>query len=213
MKIELGKRYVMKQDFDNWKILVKAGSKVVVENFYPNGRVTLRPIGLSCNFDIHESRQLEDYLGNYVVGAGDTVNEDTVEQDILDAEQSVLAAQANAEAAGAQYRHAVTLRPAPGYERLAEVFCAAHDQAAIGKGADRHANGLPFHEQRMQAISQLLDSPDGMAYQVCKKVVEALGLPTFDRKKAELLGAINYLAGIVIFLEDREGDEEDVGDL
>lgn len=97
------------------------------------------------------------------------------------------------------------LVPTPGYERLVAVLKAAHDQAAMGKGADRHANGLPFHKQRMQQISVLLDSPDGMAYQVAKKVAEGLDLPTHERQLAELYGAINYIAGIVIFLEDKEG--------
>lgn len=96
----------------------------------------------------------------------------------------------------------------PGYERLVAVLKAAHDQAAMGKGADRHANGLPFHKQRMQQISVLLDSPHGMAYQVAKKVAEGLDLPTHERQVAELYGAINYIAGIVIFLEDKlAGDQ------
>lgn len=95
-----------------------------------------------------------------------------------------------------------------GYERLAKVLQDAHDHAARGKGADRHAKDLPFDKQRMQAISHLIDSPDGMAYQVCKKVVEGLGLPTLARQKAELWGAINYLAGIVIFLEDKGETDE-----
>lgn len=96
-----------------------------------------------------------------------------------------------------------SLTATPGYERLVAVLKAAHDQAAMGKGADRHANGLPFHKQRMQQISVLLDSPYGMAYQVAKKVAEGLDLPTHDRQVAELYGAINYIAGIVIFLEDK----------
>lgn len=102
-----------------------------------------------------------------------------------------------------------SLTATPGYERLVAVLKAAHDQAAMGKGADRHANGLPFHKQRMQQISVLLDSPYGMAYQVAKKVAEGVDLPTHDRQVAELYGAINYIAGIVIFLEDKlaGGDE------
>lgn len=191
-------------------VLLEHREYTVVANDYLKAQVTLGDKGL-CTVDVpwsHTTGRLT-WLG----GRRPLAELTGAEQRIIEAEQSVLAVQANAEAAGAEYRKAVTLVPAPGYERLAEVFCAAHDQAAIGKGADRHANGLPFHEQRMQTISQLLDSPDGMAYQVCKKVVEGLGLPTLDRKRAELLGAINYLAGIVIFLEDREGDDEDVGDL
>lgn len=89
-----------------------------------------------------------------------------------------------------------------GYEKLVAVFQAAHDQAAHGKGKERHANGLPFHEQRMQSISKLLDSPDGMAYQVVKKMTEGLQFEGHQQREKELLGAINYLAGIVIFFRE-----------
>ncbi len=87
----------------------------------------------------------------------------------------------------------------PGYEQLEAVLRAAYDQASAGKGADRHANGLPFHEQRMQSISDLLDSDRGMAFQVMKKIAEGLDLPTDDAVERELLGAIVYTAGIVIW--------------
>lgn len=93
------------------------------------------------------------------------------------------------------------LTPAPGYERLVAVFRDAHDQAAHGKGKDRHAKDEPFHEQRMQQISTLLGSADGMAFQAIKKLTEGLGLPDPKARRAELLGAINYLAGIVIYLD------------
>lgn len=92
---------------------------------------------------------------------------------------------------------------APGYEQLAEVLQAAFSQAAEGKGAERHANGQPFHEQRMQTISTLLDSDAGMAFQVCKKVTEGMALPHAARER-ELLGAIVYIAGMVIFHRQRE---------
>lgn len=87
----------------------------------------------------------------------------------------------------------------PGYEMLVAVLQDAHDQAAIGKGDERHANGLPFHEQRMQQISTQLDSDKGMAFQVSKKMTEGLQFDDDARREAELLGAINYLAGIVIY--------------
>lgn len=90
------------------------------------------------------------------------------------------------------------------YHSLTRVLQRAHDQAAYGKGKERHANDLPFEKQRMQTISRLLDSPDGMAYQVVKKVTEGLTLPERERQVAELLGAINYLAGIVVFLESKD---------
>lgn len=94
----------------------------------------------------------------------------------------------------------------PGYERLVAVFKAAHDQAALGKGKERHANDLPFEDQRMLSICRLQGSPNGMSYQVIKKLTEGLAMPEYHRKFAELYGAINYLAGIVIFLEDQQGE-------
>lgn len=98
-----------------------------------------------------------------------------------------------------------TLVAAPGYERLVQVFAQAHHQAAFGKGLERHANNLPFEKQRMLSISHLLDTPDGMAYQVTKKMTEGLAMDDLPRTLAELFGALNYLAGIVVFLEDKQG--------
>lgn len=99
---------------------------------------------------------------------------------------------------------AVGLTAAPGYEQLVQVFAAAHDQAAYGKGKERHANGLPFHEQRMQGISDLVGSPDGMVYQLVKKTTEGLQFDSPEKREHELLGALNYLAGIVIWLRRHE---------
>ena len=87
----------------------------------------------------------------------------------------------------------------PGYEELEAVLRAAYEQASAGKGADRHANGNPFHEQRMQGISDLLKSERGMAYQVCKKIAEGIDLPTEAAVEKELLGAIVYTAGMIIW--------------
>jgi predicted RNA-binding Zn-ribbon protein involved in translation (DUF1610 family) len=94
----------------------------------------------------------------------------------------------------------------PGYERLAMVLKAAHDQAALGKGKERHANNLPFHQQRMQHLSELVDSPHGMSYQACKKIVEGLQMPELERQVKELLGAIVYTAGIIVFLQRKTSD-------
>lgn len=87
----------------------------------------------------------------------------------------------------------------PGYERLADVLQRAYDQAAVGKGKERHAQGLPFHEQPMQRMSDLY----GVGFtlgQAAKKSQESQRLP-HDRAITELLGAINYLAGAVVYLE------------
>lgn len=88
----------------------------------------------------------------------------------------------------------------PGYESLAAVLQRALDQAQCGKGSERHATGLPFDQQPMQLISKLVGSADGLVYQAIKKAQESQRLPE-GRDIAELLGAINYLAGAVIYKE------------
>lgn len=99
------------------------------------------------------------------------------------------------------------VRGAPeGYEELADVLNRALDQAAYGKGKERHANDKPFVEQPMQVISDMLRSPEGLRYQVIKKTQESAGLP-HDRAVAELLGAIVYAAGAVIYMERNRGGD------
>lgn len=86
------------------------------------------------------------------------------------------------------------------YSDLLAVLLGALDQAAYGKGRERHANDAAFADQPMQAISDLLASPLGMAYQVAKKVVEATNMPSVEQQERELFGAINYTAGMIIWL-------------
>ena len=95
----------------------------------------------------------------------------------------------------------------PGYEKLSYVLKRAFDQAATGKGKERHANDLPFHEQPMQQISNLLNSPHGMSFQAIKKIQEGLNMPETERAVRELLGAIVYTAGIIIWLEENMPEE------
>jgi hypothetical protein len=95
---------------------------------------------------------------------------------------------------------------APGYEHLAAVLKDAYAQAAFGKGKERHANDLPFDHQPMQAISRLLGNPTGMTYQVCKKVVEAMNMKDRAARRRELLGAIVYLAGVVVYEDNENGN-------
>ena len=90
--------------------------------------------------------------------------------------------------------------PVPGYELLQGVLDRAYDQAARGKGKERHANGKAFHKQPMQDLIRL----HGVGFatgQASKKASEAMGLPTQERQVAELLGAIVYLCGAVIAIE------------
>lgn len=92
------------------------------------------------------------------------------------------------------------------YSELVKVLHDALTQAAYGKGRERHANDLPFSQQPMNAISDLINSPLGLVYQVCKKVVEGVNLPTHDQRVRELLGVINYTAGIVIWLNRHQSN-------
>lgn len=96
----------------------------------------------------------------------------------------------------------------PGYESLRSVLLRAYDQAARTKGAERHANDLPFHKQPMQTIA----AAHGVGFlfgQAAKKAQEAQGM--YDRGETakaihEMLGAINYLAGAIIFMETGKGE-------
>lgn len=102
------------------------------------------------------------------------------------------------------------LRPAPladpasvpGYESLEDVLDRAYEQAARGKGHQRHGQGQPFEQQPMQTICDLY-GPGFALGQAAKKAQESMRM---EREPAvrELLGAINYLAGAVIWLEAQE---------
>lgn len=95
------------------------------------------------------------------------------------------------------------------YAPLRRVLMAALADAARGKGADRHGGQLlglptaPFVDQQMMRNARIY----GIGYplgQAAKKGEEAAmfaarGEP--ERARAELLGAINYLAGAVLLLE------------
>ena len=92
--------------------------------------------------------------------------------------------------------------PVTGYELLSDVLQRAFDQAANGKGKERHANDLPFHEQPMQKLCELYGAGFALG-QAAKKAQEAQRLP-HDACVRELLGAINYLAGAVIYYERQQ---------
>jgi len=93
----------------------------------------------------------------------------------------------------------------PGYERLADILKRAYEQAAEGKGAQRHANDLAFDKQPMQTVA----AHHGIGFlfgQAEKKAIEAHSMidrGEHNRAVHELLGAINYLAGAIIYAEDR----------
>lgn len=99
-----------------------------------------------------------------------------------------------------------------GYETLFEVLFEAYNQASAGKGHERHAYGEPFPEQDIctEARTLGLAAP---AFQARKKVKEALRL--FEMYGAEeaipdLLGAINYIAAMVIVMRRHRDQEADI---
>ena len=88
----------------------------------------------------------------------------------------------------------------PEYSDLFEVLRDALEQAQNGKGAVRHGNGLSFTDQPALTITRAvgLGFPLGQAM---KKIQECQRMDT-DAAKRELLGAINYLAAAVLFLDE-----------
>lgn len=98
------------------------------------------------------------------------------------------------------------------YSSLRRVLDAAYEQAATGKGAERHANALSFENQPMQTISGLLGDNHGLLFQAVKKIQESTRLPHYTRRERELLGAINYIAGAIIFDVNTSAPEDDSHD-
>jgi len=86
------------------------------------------------------------------------------------------------------------------YRSLFLVLNDALEQAQSGKGEERHGNGLLFTEQPALTITRAvgLGFPLGQAM---KKIQESQRMDT-DAAKRELLGAINYLAAAVLFLNE-----------
>lgn len=91
----------------------------------------------------------------------------------------------------------------PGYEKLRDVLERAYAQSAIGKGAVRHANGKPFHEQPMSIGIQHFGVGSAL-FQAFKKMEESQRLP-YEQAVNELLGAIVYISGAVIELDRNHG--------
>jgi hypothetical protein len=93
-----------------------------------------------------------------------------------------------------------------GYEELARILALAYRQSARGKGAVRHADGKPWHEQPIITTTQAVGYgfPAGQAM---KKIGEARGMMERGETEAaiqELLGAITYTAAAVKYLEGKQ---------
>lgn len=98
------------------------------------------------------------------------------------------------------------------YLPLLRTFLGALEQAAYGKGRERHANDLPFVEQPILTMARMLDSDAGLAQQVIKKTVEARSLPTKKARINELRGTLVYAAAMILF-EEMYGRADDPDNL
>lgn len=85
------------------------------------------------------------------------------------------------------------------YTDLRRALDAAFEQAAGGKGKERHAQGLAWNDQPIMQITRThgVGFPMGQA---AKKVQEAARMQPAHARH-ELLGAIVYLAAAVIALD------------
>ena len=103
----------------------------------------------------------------------------------------------------------MTIEIPKGYETLGEALAAAVEQAAVGKGAGRHSyGGELFSDQLIFEIPRRLGACGSgfLLGQAVKKIYESVRLEP-ERARAELLGAVNYLAAAWSRLggEEREG--------
>lgn len=98
------------------------------------------------------------------------------------------------------------------YLPLLRTFLGALEQAAYGKGRERHANDLPFVEQPILTMAHMLDSDAGLAQQVIKKTIEARTLPTKAARINELRGTLVYAAAMILF-EEMYGRADDPDEL
>jgi len=85
------------------------------------------------------------------------------------------------------------------YQCLQNVLDRAYQQAAHGKGKDRHACENPFEKQPIIGIQELVGNGFALG-QAIKKMQESQRL-THEAAIKELLGAINYICGAIIYLE------------
>jgi len=92
------------------------------------------------------------------------------------------------------------------YKSLQDVFDNAFTQASKGKGKERHAGDKPFEKQPIFWIEENFKS--FQLGQAVKKMHESQWLPV-ERAIAELHGAINFIAAHVIFLEKKEGKQDE----
>lgn len=96
------------------------------------------------------------------------------------------------------------------YADLREALDAAYDQSANGKGKERHANDRAFTDQPILRITELVGHGFPLG-QAIKKAQEAGGMVKrgeVEAARAELLGAIVYLAAAWVHLGQSTGGDD-----
>ena len=93
------------------------------------------------------------------------------------------------------------------------ILDEAYEQAAEGKGKERHAGDKPFLRQPIMEIGRMVGEGYNMG-QAMKKLQEAETLLRLEGKGVEaavreLLGAIVYTASAVILLREKYGDKDE----
>lgn len=91
------------------------------------------------------------------------------------------------------------IRSVRGYDDLFHVLALAYDQAARGKGKERHANDKPFNQQPLMQLADKFGT-GFLLGQASKKLEECTGLP-YGQDVKEILGAIVYSCAAVMHLE------------
>jgi len=96
-----------------------------------------------------------------------------------------------------------------GYKSLRRVLNLALEQAANGKGKERHATDRPFDHQPIMKITREVGTGFPLG-QAAKKITESAGMlrrRELDSARAEILGAIVYLCAAHILLEETQNDK------
>lgn len=96
------------------------------------------------------------------------------------------------------------------FTELEKVYRSAIEQASCGKGAERHGNGKPFHEQPICEGCRTFGIGAAL-FQAWKKTAETMRLLDMpdgkQRALREMYGAMNYLAAACIFLEEKNNNK------
>ncbi len=97
------------------------------------------------------------------------------------------------------------------YAVLRSILDDAFNHAATGKGKERHARDLPFDKQPMLETTRMVGPgfPLGQAMKKAQEAAGMIGRGQYDAAEAECLGAINYLAGAILWMLEMAREKEE----